>query len=108
MPNHWIVLNYNQRQLATFAQHDSKSLFIYSGDLAPLTLCPGGNELSRNICYANTKVAPPTVVTAYYQISNKHGHEKYLNWAENFLNIPFNLVVFTDKKNAWQPAVSAY
>jgi hypothetical protein len=100
VPKNWLVLNYHQHPLSESANQDSERLFIYSGDLAPLTICSGGNEFFKNICYANDKVSPPTVVTAYYQVSNKHGHEKYLAWVENFLNIPFNLVVFTDKKNA--------
>jgi hypothetical protein len=33
-------------------------------------------------------------------IKSKFKHENYKEWANNFLSIPFNLVVYTDKKNS--------
>ncbi|MHB1953541.1 MAG: hypothetical protein ACYCOU_07290 [Sulfobacillus sp.] len=46
------------------------------------------------------KSADVTVVTAYYAIPSKFTHEKYMEWAANFLrNIACKLVIFTDAKN---------
>lgn len=38
-----------------------------------------------------------TIVTCYYQMPNKYGNTAYLEWIENFLQIPCNMVIFTDE-----------
>jgi hypothetical protein len=75
--------------------------YIYSGDMTQLKLCDGDGTFKKGLCYLNdSSTNKPTIVTAYYQVKNKHGHDKYLEWAKKFLTIPFNLVVFTDKENS--------
>ena len=113
-PSNWVLLAYNQKTLPEeskgvisdeeynkiFAGYKVPSFNIYSGDLAQLDLCKKDSDFRSGLCFLNGKNSPkPTVVTAYYRVANKHGHENYLKWASNFLTIPFNLVVFTDKEN---------
>jgi hypothetical protein len=37
-----------------------------------------------------------TVVTAYYRIASKHGHDRYASWIANFLSLPMAVVIFGD------------
>lgn len=112
-PKDWIALAYDQESLIETARkvlstEDYQKIFkdyqplpfkMYSGDLRQLTLCQQGN-FKPGVCYLNSQDERPTVVTAYYQIPSKFGHEQYIEWAKNFLTMPFDLVVFTDHENA--------
>ncbi len=49
--------------------------------------------------YQNSYENYVTVVTCYFQIKSKQPHDKYVEWMQNFLKIPMNLVVFTDSES---------
>lgn len=91
----------DEKRSEIFEGYKPLPFYIYSGDMAQLKLCDGKGSFKKGLCYLNDSSAnKPTIVTAYYQVKNKSGHHKYLEWANKFLSIPFNLVVFTDKENA--------
>jgi hypothetical protein len=114
-PKNWIALQYNKFDLEAFAKKhvdDRKKLNeilkyyraqefnIYTGDLKQLNICEGKGSFYSNLCLLNNNSKLPTVVTAYYEVKNKYGHDRYLEWIKNFVTIPFNLVVYTDKAHA--------
>ena len=80
--------------------YSPREFSIYSGDRAQIELCAKG-DFKPNLCYSNSKFTNkrPTVVTSYHQIKSKFKHNNYVEWAKNFLSIPFDLVIFTDEKN---------
>lgn len=111
-PKHWILLEERDQNLFTTnnkyvidknvlhgvtADNNLKDLNIYSGSHVPLKICKNEGNFYQNLCFENDK--KPTVVSAYYQIKSKFKHNNYYEWANNFLQIPFNLVVYTDKEN---------
>lgn len=74
---------------------------IYTGDHRQLDICKGAGDFYFNLCLINKKLENQdvTVVTAYYDVKNKHPDGSYNQWAKNLLSINFKLVVFSDKKN---------
>ncbi len=40
-----------------------------------------------------------TIVTAYYTIPSKQSNEKYLVWIKYFLELPCNMIIYTDEQN---------
>lgn len=85
---------------STFKNYKKREFDLYTGNRIQLDFCMGEGEFNKNFCYLHKENNKPTVVTAYYSIPKaKHSENDFYLWAENFLKIPFNLVVFTDKKN---------
>ncbi|MEK6734920.1 MAG: alpha-1,2-fucosyltransferase [Pseudomonadota bacterium] len=82
-PKNWILL-----------ENDSSD--IYTGNRRQLELCNDTGDFRSRLCALESN--KPTVITAYY--GNPLDHLKYLEWAQYFFSIPFNLVIFTDKENS--------
>jgi hypothetical protein len=110
-PKNWVSLAYNQKPLALmakniisdeehkkiFASYNAPEDYIYSGDLAPLYFCKDGGDFHKNLCYkndANTKKS--TMVTAFYPEAIENTATKSI---EFLLNLPIDLVLFTNKEN---------
>lgn len=69
-PKEWIQLDYRDN-------------LLFDGEMTPLFQRP----------------FKATVVTAYYNIIGKNPSQNYTKWGSNFLQMPFNLVLYTDKRN---------
>jgi hypothetical protein len=83
------------------AGYKPREFNIYTGDRIQLDICKEKGDFRPNLCILNNELPNhiPTVVTAYYEVKNKYKHADYTEWAQNFLQIPFNLIVYTDKAN---------
>jgi len=114
-PKNWVLLNENADNFSTIVteyikdkekineilkDYVPRKFDIYSGNRVQLEICKNG-DFRPNLCFLNSKLKNhrPTVVTSYHNGKNKYTHEHYLKWAKNFLSIPFDLVVFTNKEN---------
>ena len=120
-PENWILLDKNNNvipELIKTLQLDSeqeilenyhkKEFNIYTGKLEELNLCSDYTG-KKYVCKVNVEDAAHskiTVVTAYYKIKSKFSAEQYEKWMQSFLQIPFNLVVYTDEESA--PLIKKY
>lgn len=122
-PENWILLDKNSNtipELIKTLQLDSeqskeilenyhkKEFNIYTGELEELNLCSDYTG-KKYVCKVNVEDATqskPTVVTAYYKIRSKFSSDQYDKWMQSFLQVPFNLVVYTDEESA--PLIKKY
>lgn len=116
-PKDWVLLEHDKPDLKDFAKtiiSDKKQLdeifkdyyerefYIYTGDLRQLDLglLRAEGTAIQDINKKLDNHVAPTVITAYYNVKSRASLSLYQKWANNFLRIPFNLVVYTDKENA--------
>ena len=116
-PENWLLLAEEPLDISDIAKeyiHDKSKLAkilagyikrefnIYTGNHIQLDVCEGHGDFRPNLCIMNNKLPShsPTVVTAYYNIKNKYQKENYLEWAQNFFQIPFiNCISLIDRKS---------
>jgi hypothetical protein len=110
-PKNWLLLDDRKENIAMIANeylpkavsneilkdYVPREFELYSGNFTPLKICQNDEDFRDNICFEHNN--KPTVVTAYYKMKSKYSHKHYLDWARNFLQIAFNLVIYTDQEN---------